>query len=622
MKRSPDNIPEPRLLKKVNEFPSSPGVYLMKDQGGQIIYVGKAKNLRARIRQYFGSGDERPHVRFLMRRLADVDFLLTHNETEALLLENSLIKKHKPRYNVFLRDDKTYQGVKLTVQQDFPRLITTRRVKKDGALYYGPFASADSLYQVKEFIDQYFQLRTCTDHDFNTRTRPCLEYQIKRCLAPCVGYVSKEQYAKQIETVRLFLEGRNKDLQRLVREKMNRAASEENFEEAARLRDLLASMDSVLEGQKVTRLSFAFLDVIAFMRQGERVGVAVLMIREGKLIDSRYYVFKSLEEDEEFLQNFLAQYYTENSFIPQEIVIPFSLAGTELMADVLSQRAGRRVTVRYPRKGDKRDLLRLAEQNLASHFAHAGRREENIRISLKRLRERLHLRRIPFRMECYDVSNISGRDAVGSLVTFVNGQAHKDGYRRFKIKTCDTPNDYAMLKEVLSRRFRRTEGRWRLPDLIVVDGGRGQLAQAMTVLDELGITDRDVVAIAKGKGPGARASGLWKEKKEEAIYIPGRKNPVILKRGSGELMLLQRLRDESHRFAITYHRLLREKKGSRSFLDAIPGIGKKRKAALIKKFGSPKKVGEAPVAALMAVAGITREIAEQIHSSQGREVAT
>lgn len=603
---------------KITLFPNEPGVYLMKDKSGRIIYVGKAVNLRARVRQYFAGHDSRTHVNFLMKHVRDVDYLQTHTESEALLLENSLIKKHKPRYNLFLKDDKSYLCLKLTIHDEFPKLVTTRKVKKDGSLYYGPFTSADSLYQVKDFIDRHFLLRTCSDHEFANRSRPCLEYQIKRCSAPCVQYVSQEDYARQIKSVRLFLEGKNRDLQKLLLQRMTEAARNENFEEAARLRDLTRGMAAILEKQNVTRLSFDFIDIIALVRRENRLGIAVLMVRDAMLIDSKYYTFDSLEDDEHVLHNFMTQYYSENAFLPKEILVSFDFTNKDVIENLLSQRSGHAVTVRGIR--DKMvgarhavpALLGMAYQNLESRFQGVKEQEQDAEKRLASLKKTLSLKWIPRRMECYDVSHISGKNAVASLVTFIDGKKFSDGYRRFKIKFLDTPNDFAMMKQVLSRRFKRTEGAWGKPDLLVVDGGKGQLSQALAVLDELQITDVDVIGIAKGKGKGARAKGLWDGKKEDEIYLPHRKNPVVFRRGSPELMILQNLRDESHRFAIDYHRHLRLKDATRSWLDDINGVGEHKKKILLKAFGSPQAVAEASVEDLLKVKGINQNLAQKI----------
>jgi len=596
------------LSAQIAAYPQSPGVYLMKDRHSQIIYVGKAKNLRARVRQYFTGKDERFQIQFLMARLAEMDFIQTTTEREALLLENSLIKKHKPRYNIFLKDDKSYLGLKLTIKDSFPRVLTTRRVKKDGSLYYGPFMSADALYEVKEFIDRYFQLRTCSDHEFAARTRPCLEHQMGRCSAPCVGLVDPGTYALQIQSIRHFLEGKNRLLQRSIEKRRKAAAAQESFEEAAHYRDLLKGMEALLERQKVTALSFEFLDVLALCREGERVGVAVLMVREAKLIDSKYFTFRSLENDEDLLINFLSQYYTENSFIPREILVPIVLA-TDVIGPILQERAGTKVTLSKPQKGERADLLHMAAQNLASHFVQNKKAEGDRQKTLETLQEKLGLLRLPKNMECYDISNISGTYAVGSLVTFQEGEPFKAGYRRFKIHGIEGPDDYAMMQQVLERRFKRTD--WPHPDLVIVDGGKGQLGKALLVMDELGIKDIDVIGVAKGHGQGARSKGLWEGKKEEEIYLPGRKNPVILSRGSPEILLLQRIRDEAHRFAISYHRQLREKAGKTSWLESVAGIGPAKRKALLKHFGSAAGVAAASLGDL-AEAGLSQPVAEAI----------
>ncbi len=566
----------------------------MKDSKGLVIYVGKAKNLKSRVRQYFTGHDKRAQIDFLMARVKEIDFLQTNTETEALLLENSLIKKHKPRYNLFLKDDKTYLGLKLTVQEDFPRLLTTRRVKKDGATYFGPFTSSDSLRQVKEFINKYFLLRTCSDHEFNLRKRPCLEFQIKRCSAPCVDYVTEKEYQKQIDEVLLFLKGKSKDLKKVVKARMHEASKCEQFEEAARLRNLLQSMDLVLEGQNVTQLSFDFVDVIAMQREGNRVGVAVLMVRESKLIDSRYHVFKSLEDDEAFLHNFIVQYYTEKSFIPKEILVATEIKKKKILEDVLCERMGYKVKIRLPKRGEKKSVLNIAKQNLKSHFEKTRKDEGESQKALESLKKKLHLKKIPKRIECYDVSNISGKYAVASLVTFVDGKKKPDAYKKFKIRQLDSPNDYAMLKEVFERRFKRKEKGWAYPDLVLVDGGKGQLAQVKKVFEELDIQGIDYISIAKGalssrsslnvipakagiqkgikrldpclrrddnNGIIRQTVGRGKGVIEDVVYLPNRKNPVKFKPGSKELFLLQRIRDEAHRFAIMYHRKLRDTVG-------------------------------------------------------------
>lgn len=599
------------LNKLTLNFPSASGVYLMKDSRGQIIYVGKAKDLKKRVRQYILKNDSRTQISFLMSRVKTIDYIITDSEQDALLLENSLIKKHKPKYNLFLKDDKTYRGLKLTIKDNFPRLFETRRIKKDGSEYFGPFTSGESIREVKEFIYRFFLLRTCNDHEFRNRTRPCLEYQIKRCSAPCVNYVSKEDYKKQIEQVRLFLHGKNKNLQKLVKDRMLKASTNENFEEAARLRDLLQNMGAILEKQHVTQLSFEFVDLIAFDHFDDKIAIAVLMVRDSQLIDSKYFVLSSLEDSENAISNFITQYYSDRAFIPKEILVPFDLANKEVLQNILQERAQRKISIRSPKKGEKKDLLELAFTNLRSHFDQEQLKQEQQQKTLLSLQKKLHLSQIPYRIECYDISNISGKDAVGSMVTFTNGKPNKDLYRKFKIKSLDTPNDYAMLFEVLQRRLQKNSDDWQHPDLILIDGGKGQLKQAQKILNELNLTI-PIASIAKGQGQGARAKGVYDEKKQDEIYIPNRKNPIALKSTSAELMLLQNLRDESHRFAITFHRKLREKHMTSSWLDTIKGLGPMKKKALLKHFGSAEKVANASLQDLESTSVLSKSLAKQI----------
>lgn len=555
------------LEKKAAEFPTGPGVYLMKDAGGKIIYAGKAVNLKSRVKSYFSKeAENRYQIKFLMKRVKDIDYLLVDNEKEALLLECSLIKKYKPRYNIFLKDDKTYVSLKLSANHLFPSLTVTRKIKKDGALYFGPYSSAQSCRETVDFIYRNFRLRTCSDHEITNRSRPCLEYQIHRCTAPCVGYASREEYAKQVGEVRWFLEGKDSELTGCIKANMLKASAEERFEEAAGLRNLLQKVETTLEKQKVVRHGGIHKDLVSLYREGRRGIVAMLSIRGGTLVDSRYYPVECIEESACVIDDFINQYYLGPVFIPDEILVSNVPKSTEVLAGLLSERRAKRVVVRAPQKGEKKDLVRLAEKNAKAQFGRLADREYRTQEALKLLQERLGLSKFPHRMECYDISNISGKMATGSRVVFVDGEPDKNEYRRYKIRLEGKADDYAMLKEVLNRRFTAHTGALpappppdSIPDLVVVDGGRGQLNSALQILEESGLGQVAVAGIAKGKGPGARAKGLWKGKKEEEVYIPHRKNPLVLRRGSQELMLLQRLRDEAHRFAITYHRKLRDK---------------------------------------------------------------
>ena len=599
----------------ISHFPTTSGVYLMKDANQKIIYVGKAKNLKSRVKQYLNQTDKRYQIQFLMARTVTIDFLITDSEREALLLENSLIKKHKPRYNVFLKDDKTYLGLKVTVKDDYPRLLESRKLKKDGALYFGPFTSSDAIRDVKNFIYKYFKLRTCSDFDFKNRNRPCLEYQIQRCSAPCVAYVSKEDYQKQIEDVVLFLKGKNSHLKTVITNKMKVAAETENFEDAARFRDLLHHMDLILEKQNVSQLHFGFTDVLAFLRNENFVAIAVMMVRNHNLIDSKYFVIKSLETDEEALANFLTQYYLEKAFLPKEILLPFAISNQDTLTDLIQEKYGKTVKMRVPKKGEKKKILNLALTNLKSKFEKHVENILNKTLILENLQKKLHLSQLPKRIECIDNSHHAGDFAVSGIVCFEDGEPEKSSYKKFKIKTANMQDDFGMMKEVIKRRFSPKNDNWLKPNLLLLDGGKGQLSQVQKIFEELNITGIDLIAIAKGTGLGARAKGIYDGKKEEEIYLRSRKNPVILKSGTYELLLLQKIRDEAHRFAITFHRSLKNKSLSHSELDAISGIGEKKKIALLQKFGSVKVIKEQSPDSLQTVSGITADLAKLILSS-------
>lgn len=558
------------LQQKISRFPNLPGVYFMKGNGEKIIYIGKAKNLRSRVNQYFRKeNDKRYQIEFLMKRVMDIDFIITHNEKEAVLLENSLIKKHKPRYNIFLKDDKTYVSLKLAVNHPYPNLSVTRKIKKDGALYFGPYASAHALRETVDFIYRNFRLRTCSDHEINNRSRPCLEYQINRCTAPCVGLVSKDDYADQVDQVRLFLTGKSDELHQKIEQKMSVAALALQFESAASLRDLLHHIETTLEKQQAVKHFGIHQDFISMVHDEKKALIFLMSIRDGTLIDSRYYPVDTLETEGILLEQFISQYYlAKDVFIPDEILTSRPLPGMTPLIQLLSEKREKKVVIRPPLKGEKKDLIELAKKNAASQFARIIHHEYQTKDALKRLQDALGLPKAPARIECYDISNISGKMATGSRVVFTDGLPDKKEYRQYKIHLTSEPNDYAMMKEVLGRRFHSLNpplkirggerGSYELPDLIVIDGGKGQLNVALEVLIEMGFSQIPVIALAKGKGAGSRAKGLWEGKKEEEIYIPHRKNPLNLKRGSPELQLLQRLRDEAHRFALKYHRKLRE----------------------------------------------------------------
>jgi len=608
-------IMKSELQIKAEQFPHACGVYVMKNSAGEILYVGKAKSLRSRVLSYFSAEkDGRYQVQFLMRKVGQIEPIVTLNEKEALLLENTLIKKHQPRYNIFLKDDKSYLSLKLSVKDPFPRLSATRRIEKDGSLYFGPYTSAFKAREVLDFIEEHFRLRNCSDHDFANRVRPCLQYQIKRCDAPCVGYLSKEAYAEIVKQAILFLQGRNQELLGTVREKMEQASAAFHFEEAARYRDLVRAIEVTLEKQRVVSHFGMDSDALGFYREGERICFVVLMTREGTLLEKKTFLFKTPQDNTEVLENFLLQYYASADFIPREILLPFSFEAAGTMEEILSDRKALKVSLRIPEKGEKARLMDLALRNAQERLRHEAITQESREELLARLQQKLELSRLPRRIECYDISNIQGQIAVGSCVSFADAKPDKSGYRRFKIKTVSQANDFAMLYEVLSRRFRR--GEWMSPDLIIIDGGKGQLNAAQAALNDLGVLNVDLISLAKEKDIVDEPLNLpqkgAKAKRPERIFLPGRKNPVLLPPHDSELHLLMQLRDEAHRFGITFHRRLRAKKALESPLDQIQGIGPSRKKALLRYFGSLKRMGHASLEEILEVKGMTRPLAEAV----------
>jgi excinuclease ABC subunit C len=598
-------------ISTTDNFPTSPGVYLMKGNSGNILYVGKAKNLRSRIKSYFTrSSDSRYHIRFLMARVDAIDFIVTDTEKEALILENTLIKKHRPRYNMNLRDDKTYFSLRMDMTAEFPRLTIIRKVLKDGARYFGPYSSASAAREVVKQLYKLFRLRHYPMETCRRRGRPCLFYQIGQCSAPCTGHISKEDYATLAEGAVLFLEGKNRDLLKNLKQRMAEAAEAEQFEEAARFRDLIHSIVVTVEKQKMV-VQGGDIDVLGFYRDGDLLEIAVLIIRGGSLIDSRTFSLSWEMDDAEGISSFLSEYYNRDVFIPHEILLPVRIEDHLAFEELLSEKKGERVTMVFPRRGTKLDLVRLADRNAATAAAEKRSAQTGMDNTLKELQQRLQLTAIPRRIECYDISNIQGRQAVASRVSFLEGRADKDNYRHYRIKTVDQANDYAMMYEVLSRRFRGDAHETDLPDLIVVDGGPGQLNVLSEVLRELNVTGVAAAALAKSRVNGEMASREI-TRSDERVFLPGRKNPVVLRQNSAPLLLLARIRDEAHRFAITYHKKLRNKETVRSSLSDIRGVGEKRRKTLLRHFGSLKKMQQATLEELLQVTGIDKRTATSV----------
>ncbi|MDI6777548.1 MAG: excinuclease ABC subunit UvrC [Syntrophales bacterium] len=589
------------LESKIRDVPRAPGVYVMKDKDERVIYVGKARDLKSRVRAYFGGTDSRFMVPFLVSRIHDVEFIITETEKEALILENNLIKEHRPRYNVNFRDDKAYFNIRINLNDPFPRFQLVRRVKKDGARYFGPYPSSAAAKETLHFLQQVFPLRTCRDRELKSRERACLEYQTKRCLAPCIGLIDGEAYRRLAKDGVAFLEGRENKLIADLRCQMNSAAEHLNFEEAAVLRDRIAAIERTLEKQRIVSMSFKDQDVFGLYREGDLTQICVLYIRKGKLLGKKAFpLFKVRAgiKTSEILSSLLKQYYDGGVFIPGKIIIPDDMEDRAVMEEWLAEKRGEIVSIVVPKRGQGMDILRVARRNAENIFKTEYLSADNSEETIRTLAGHLRLRKPPERIECFDISDIGGQYAVGSMVTFVAGNPWKGGYKRFKIKTVTGADDYGMMYEVLKRRYRSREN---LPDLIMVDGGKGQLGVAVSVLRDLGIEGIDVISLAKGE-------------KGDRVYLPQRKDPLYLSRWPACLFLLQRVRDEAHRFAISYHRNLKEKGDFQSVLDEIPGIGGDRKRALLSFFGDMRKIREAPVEALQQIDGIGKHTAEKIHA--------
>lgn len=537
------------LEQKVKSFPQRAGVYLFKDVSGDVIYVGKAKKLKSRVSNYFGtSRDERPQVAFLMKRVNDIDYIVTDTEKEALLLENTLIKKHQPRYNIHLKDDKTFLSIRIGLEHASPGITVTRHPKKDGARYFGPYASGLACREVTDEIMQYFKVRSCSDREFANRVRPCILHDIGRCTAPCVGKVSAEEYAQQVEEAILFLEGKRRKLTERFKGRMEEAAQAERYEEAARYRDLIAAIEGMVEKQKVVRHGDGDRDAVGLAAVGNQAAACVLFFRSGTLTGKRTQLLGRISDDEgTMLESFLVQWYGGDRHLPPEILLSHKIEGEKPLAELLAERRGSVVAIKTPARGALLDLTRLAADNARESIRVRRDTSEVTFVALDKLRLKLMLPHTPDVIECLDISNLQGRDAYGSLVTFVTGEPDKSRYRLYKIQTLTTPDDYGMMREVLERRF---ESQREPPDLLLIDGGKGQLNMAKRVLDELGVAGVPLAAIAKGESKG-RAT--------DDIYLVGRKNPLKFRKGSKELLLLMRIRDEAHRFGIKAHRRRREK---------------------------------------------------------------
>ncbi len=614
LKREAQIIEE--LKEKVKDFPRLPGVYLMKNEAEKIIYVGKAKDLRARVRSYLtDSKDHSPKTRLLVRNIRTIDTILTKTEVEAFLLEASLIKKHRPRYNIRLKDDKSYPFIRISMADRFPRLYLARKVKKDGSLYFGPYTSGTAVWGTIHFLNRTFQIRDCKDAFMTSRKRPCMTHQIGRCKAPCVDLVGYEEYSEDVKQAVQFLRGKDKQIVRDLTKRMHLASDEERFETAAKLRDSIVAVKAVLERQAVVNdTSELDQDVVGYHGDERGTLVEVLHIRSGRVIGTKGHFLPLLdsnspEEDaREWLTSFLNQYYDE-ALIPDELLLPVDLGKdlSQLLAAVFEERSGRKVKVRFPTDNAGHRLLELAQTNAKEHFSGHVDKSEEKKKALEEIQERLKLPSPPLRIECFDISTFQGAETVASQVVFEDGVPNKDQYRRYKIRTVQGTNDFESMREVLSRRFAHAE--LELPDLIVIDGGKGQLGIATEVLREIGQEKIPVVGLAK-----ARTDSDFKSSEvrgsEERFFLPGRQNPVVFKTGSEAFRILVSIRDEAHRFAITYHRKLREASSLESELDLVPGLGPVRKKTLLSAFSSVDEIRSADVDKIADLKGFNRASAE------------
>ena len=603
--------------------PTRPGVYLMRDAAGDILYVGKAASLRHRLRSYFARGSNlEPKIRNMVSRVADFEFILTESESEALILECNLIKQHKPPYNARLKDDKSYPFIKIDTAEDFPQVYITRNVSNDGARYFGPFASAHSVRRTLALLKKLFPYRSCTKTITGTDPRPCLDFYIHRCIGPCIGGVDKQQYAEVIDQVVMFLEGKTGRVAKDIAQRMRQAADDLEFERAAVLRDQHRAIEKVHEGQKVLHLTSENMDVMAVAPSTAEAWVEVFFIRQGKLIGRDNFIMAGTEDDApgKILAAFVEQFYNASPYVPPRVLVQHPLDDIDAIGPWLEQKRGGKVAVHVPRRGEKRRLVEMVAENAVEGLEQLRVRQVergDMVAAMTELQEALSLPRMPRRIECYDISNIQGTSPVGSMVVFEDGKPRTAHYRRFKVKTVEGVDDYSMMREVLTRRFKRLakekveaasngdgtpagsrksgDDAWRtVPDLVLIDGGKGHLGAALQVFLELGAEGIPLASLAK---------------ENEELFVPQTPEAIVLPRTSQALFLVQRARDEAHRFAITFHRQRRSKRTVASALDGVPGVGPKRRRMLLRRFGSVKGIREAAIEDLAAVPGMTVRLA-------------
>jgi len=596
---------------KIAEFPEKPGVYIMKDKRGRIIYIGKAVSLKNRVRSYFQSPKNLPvKVASMVPKIENIEYIVTDSEVEALILECNLIKFNRPKYNILLRDDKQYPYIKIATSQPFPRLEVVRRVKKDGARYFGPYADVGAMREAIDVINKVFPIRSCKKDlsQVPLKERPCLNYYIKRCLAPCQGSVEQEEYDEMIKNIIMFLEGKQETLIKQLREKMEEEAAKLDFEKAAILRDQISALQKVLEEQKIVSTDMTDQDIIAMARGIDTVCIQVFFVREGKLVEREPFILSNTKgaERKEVLTAFVKQFYNNTNFIPKEIIIEEEIEDKTTIQEWLYGKKVSKVYISIPKRGEKKKLAEMVAENARIYLEQIENKDEREKLknmqALEELQKYLGLKDIPHRIEAFDISNTQGTESVASMVVFEEGQPKKEDYRKFKIKTVEGPNDFESMREVIFRRFKRAilgdEKFNNLPDLLLIDGGKGQLRYAREALRELGLESIFTIGLAK---------------EFEHIFVEGKEEPIVLPEDSEALYLVQRVRDEAHRFAITFHRSLRSKRNLKSALDDIPGIGKARRLALFKTFGSLEGIRQASVEELAGAPGMNKKAAQAVY---------
>jgi excinuclease ABC subunit C len=604
--------PETDIQLKLSRVSNEPGVYLMKDAAGKVIYIGKARNLKKRLASYFkNSGQLDIKVSILVNKIIDFETVITSTEKEALILESNLIKRHKPRYNVILKDDKRYPSLRIDLNEKYPNFSIVRKIGLDDATYFGPFASASAVRETLRTINKTFKLRKCKARDFRNRTRPCLHCQMEGCLAPCCLDVDSAVYQEQVNEAIMFLRGRTPDLIRKVKKQMAASARAQEFERAARLRDKIYSLERTIEKQIAVTTDFKDRDVFGMARGTECSVVTVLSVRGGFLTGTRHYDFSEvISTGPEMIAAFIRQYYERHTFIPDELLVSTNPADAALTEEWLHSVKKRKVKILRPQRGEKIRLVNLADHNAQNELTNLIASRSAEMDLLLRLQKKLKLNKLPARIECFDNSNISGTEPVAAMAVFENARVKKALYRKYRIRTVNGHDDYAYMKEVLQRRFGKGEASKPLPDLLMVDGGKGQLNIALAVIKDLDIGGAfDIIGIAK--------KDETKGETRDKIFKPARANPLGFGREGDLLLFLQRIRDEAHRFAIAYHRKRRRKRSLQSSLDSIPGVGKKRKAILLQHFRSIKNIRAADLEQICALPGFNRKVAESVQKALG-----